>query len=445
MSQQNPFEGIFTPGGQRVNNPMDPRTVRNPYGELFRTPPLRSDGAPAAPAAPQAPSAGGSAIDRYYQMLMDQMPSQRQTGLSDIGSLLGSFASDQRTNRTMAGNAYQSFDQMMLDRELARNRMGLDAQTEFDRLRLAAGADKRESDSDAMRKLQLAGWLGSGGNASAPGGSHRAVSDAERQAAGSLSTQTMDQLNRPAQLPTRFDGNWDYVPMDPGRYAQPGIAERAGSWGGAVTGGLSALDMLLGGAQGGNGIGGLLSKIPGLSKLFGNGGAATSSNVAGTAANAGSRIGSVLGKVAPIAGAVTGGIGLMKDRGLGGNVMNGATTGASIGSIVPGLGTAIGAGIGGLVGALRGVNWGGGPSNTERAGRDVASQVRSALTSSATAQQQAEAAASGQGEQALLHIVMRDRLGEQAAGNVTRSLFEAEKQGPEAVAQVISQLQGMRA
>lgn len=274
----------------------------------------------------------GSSIEQYYDQLLKLMPTQRQQGFADLGSVLGSFGTDERNNRVIRGNFQGDFDRTMMEREAAKNRMGLDAQTEFDRMSLAAGADKRAGDSDALQKLQLGGWLSQGGNASAPGGAHRAISDPERQAGGQLMSRMTEQLNSPGYQPTKFEGQWDYQPMNPNEYAKPGIMERIGSYGGAISGGLSAIDSLMGPNS-------FLNKIPGLNKFMGGGaGAAT-----GT-----------MGKFLPGVGAGIGAYDLIKNnRGVLGNIGSGAATGASIGSIIPGLGTGIGAGIGAAFGGLR--------------------------------------------------------------------------------------------
>lgn len=288
------------------NNPLDPRQQSLPRTTGPYNP--SSTGNPdALPPGWQMPSwqvganvnvnaaPPGSAIEQYYQRMMQLMPTQRQSAMGDLGSILGGFAGDQRTNRVIQGNAQQSFDQMLMEREAARNRLGLDAQSEFDRMKLASAADKRDSTSDAMQKIQLGGWLQQGGNASAPGGAHRAVSDQERAAATGLIDQMHNQLNRPEYEPTKFEGKWDYQPMDPSKYAKPGLMEKIGSYGGLISGGLGAADALLGG------------------KMLG-----------------GAKIGGWLGDIGKYSG-----------------------LGAKIGSIVPGLGTGIGAGIGAAVGGIK--------------------------------------------------------------------------------------------
>lgn len=82
---------------------------------------------------------------------------------------------------------------------------------------------------------------------------------------------------------------------------------------------------------------------------------------AGAAGTAGTVAGlsSAIGKLVPLIGAAAGVFGLVKNKGLGSNLLSGVTAGASIGSIVPGIGTAIGAAVGGIVGGLRSLFSGG--------------------------------------------------------------------------------------
>lgn len=440
------FDGIFRPGG----GPVEPRNT-GVFGDIFRQPPISNrTGGPissgGAQASPSPASSGGSdAISRYYEMMMSQMPSRGQQSMADLSSILGGFSSGEKANRIVEGNFTGDFDRMMLDRERDQNLIGIQA-----------AENRRADESDAIRKLGITGYLSRGGSDfkmptfNLSGEQRTPVSfgigpkpASEAQVAGAKTLE--QQLLKRLEPNGSFQPQWNYQPHPLESYATPGLAENIGSYGGAIVGGLGALDQFLGN-------GGIVNRIAG---MLGGGGGSLPFDVAansaqgirsiagmglpGGAAGAGSRLASIMGKAAPIAGAITGGIGLLRDRGIGQNVMNGVTTGASIGSIVPGLGTAVGAGIGGLVGALRGVNWGGGPSEEEKAGRGLAGNVRNSLTSGATPEQRAEAAASGQGGQALMHIMLRDRFGEQAAGQLTKQLFEAEKQGPEAVAQVMNQ------
>src|SRR3990167_2389455 len=379
----------------------------------------------------------GSAIEQYYKRMVELMPSNRQSALGDAGSILGSFASDRRDNRVIGGNFQGEYDRSMLEREAARNRIGLDSQSEYDRLKLLSAADKRDSTSDAMQKIQLGGWLQQGGNASAPGGVHRAVSDQERAGATGLIDQMHAQLSRPEFEPTKFEGNYDFNPMDPSKYAKPGVLENIGSYGSMALGGLSALDRLTGGKSG-DYIGGVMGKIPGVGKVLGGAGgagSAASSISAGVGAlgkagqaggslygasapagmtsgltGAGSLSSNLLGKALPIAGIAAGSYGLIKNRGTGTNIMNGAQTGAGIGMMAGGpIGAGIGAGVGALAGWGRGAF---GVSEQEKQGRTAASESRQALTAGATPEQQQEAQAAGYAnpQDALAQIVLRDRL-----------------------------------
>ena len=185
------------------------------------------------------------------------------------------------------------------------------------------------------------------------------------------------------------------------------------------------------GGKSGDAISSLLGRIPGLNKVLGSGGAGTGSGTSaaaglgaagagstvtgllatrapslgvmqagagmpvtsGAGISAGGAMSNVLGKGVPIAGAITGGYGLLKNRGTRTNIINGAQTGSSIGTmILPGIGTGIGAGIGALAGWARG--WGA-PNQKELAARDVGGSVISNIASGATPAQRAEAAQAG--------------------------------------------------
>jgi hypothetical protein len=404
----------------------------------------------------------GSAIEEYYRRMTELMPTNRQSAYGDLSSVLGSFSSGEKANRVTEGNFRGDYDRLMQEREASQNRLGLDAQSEYDRLKLLAGADRRDSESDAMQKLQLAGYLQGGGNASAPGGAHRAVSAAERTGAGALSEQMLARINSPAFEPTKFNPTFSHVPMDPSQYAKPGMLEKLTSYGGAGVGMLGILDKFTGGRSG-DYIGKLMGKIPGVGGLFSGGGSTPGflANAVGKGggvgpmppgmANASGFMGNVMGKALPVAGIVAGGYGLTKDRGLGGNMLNGAQAGAGIGTLVGGpIGTAIGAGIGAGVGALRGI--GGGPSEAEKAGRAVHDQAKTAIASTATPQQQAEAQSAGwqNPQDALALIVVRDALVKSGqspdlANQVMAQLHSATKQGPEAVQAVLGQIQQLSA
>lgn len=520
-------------GTQGKRNPLDPRSTTNPYGGIFgtpsmsrpqvqpRIPPLdpnnplgignRGTTPPFAPSNPNdplglqnkirpnlggqnivgminrtertpwyggpntaigdmPPGASQSIIDQYYQKVMDQMPSRRQQGFADAGSVLGAIGSNEQTNRVLRGNFQQNYDQMMFDRENNKNLLGFNAQSDYDKLRLLAAADKRTSNNNAMQNIQLGGWLQQGGNADRPGGAHRAVSDQERAAATGLIDQSHAQLNAAPLEPTLFKPTWDYTPADPSTYTKPGTMENIGRYGDLAGGGISTImDIFNRGAGGGGGgnplstflsrdnpVGGLinkgLSRIPGIGQFFGSSPATTMipgtgiPTVTGAGSTGmfapGSRLAGLLGKAGPIAGAAAGTYGLLKDRGLKNNIMNGVMAGAGYGSFLPGIGTLAGMGIGAGIGALRGI---GGPSQEELQGREAAGEGRGFLNSSATPAQQAEARQAGwaKPEQALTHIVLRDQFGEEAAGRFGQQLWQAEKKGPQAVQQLLTEIQRM--
>lgn len=436
----------------------------------------------------QPTGATNGTIDQLLSMLQPQ-----QNPLADLSSILGGFSSGEKANRVVEGNFQGDFDRMMLDRERSMNTLGLQAQ-----------ADRNVNEADALRKLQQTSYIAGGGSQFGPqnivlGGQVKTlpqfagmmppkITDAEKQGAQALQGQMLSRLSPGGS----FQPQWNYQPKPVDEYAKPGLMEQIGSYGGAITGGIGAIDRLLGG--GGQGpisgladkglgklggwlglggaaapaIGGLLqggaiplvSKVghlavpgaltsPGIAGGFSSG-AGAAGNAAATgatgAAGAGSTLGGLLSKAVPIAGAVTGGLGLMKDRGVASNLMNGVTTGMSIGSIVPGIGTAVGAGIGALVGGLRSI--GGGPSEEELAGRKIASSVRQSLVSTATPANIQEAQNSGWRNpmDALPLVVLRDRLSQRGITDPNLSmqlmdqLWKAEKAGPQAAAQVGQQI-----
>ena len=448
-----PYDNIFAPGGRQGRNPFSVQFGGD--SRQFNSLPIiqNTQNSVVTNNNPKP----GSIMEQYYQRMLDLAPTARQSALGDAGSILGSLGSDARDNRVIRGNAQQGYDATRADLESNRNRVGLDAHLGYDNARLLSNADRRDSESDAMQKIQLAAHLQRGDRSiNRTTGARTYTPDASEQAAATtLSGQMMDRLNTPQVQPTKFVPDNSFTPTDPSTYANPGMTEKIGSYGGAALGGLSILDKLTGGKSS-SAITGLLSKVPGLGRLAGGGSqlsglyGASAPNIAsqgvssGGAAAGSGLMGTLGGKVLPAAGIALGTYGLMKNRGLGGNMMNGASAGAGIGTMVmPGLGTAIGAGIGAGAGALRGAF---GVSEQEKQGRAASNEIRSALTASATPQQIAEAQASGAGGNALLHILLRDATGNDAtASQFVSQLEAAAKQGPEAVAQVFAQLQSRRA
>ncbi len=353
-------------------------------------------------------------------------------GLADLSSVLGGFSQGEKADRGMRGDWTQNYDQLMLQAQHARER----------------------AETDALAKLANTNYIKSGGAPYKPasltlggqpqslpafGFGPRALSAAQHVGADRLERQMLDRLQP--------DGS--YTPTNVDEYAKPGTMERIGSYGGAAIGGLGAINDLTGGKA-----------MDWIGGLFGKGGSGAAGSAAGAAGSAGSAAGGaagaaggggiagLMGQAMPYVGIGTGALGLMKDRGWAGNMASGASTGAGIGTLVaPGVGTAIGAGIGALGGLLRGI--GGGPSEAEKQGRDMAGQLRNSLGSMATMGQKAEA---GGDEGALLHIIVRDRalskgLGlqaaEQQATQAVRSLWESEKGGAGAVQQAGNNLVGM--
>jgi hypothetical protein len=382
---------------------------------------------------------GFTTQDFLNQLMGD---SEREaTGLADMSSVLGSFSSGKKADRIVEGQFTGQFDRQAADNWQA-----------YQDMLLKNNADRRLEESDALKKLTQSSYLANGGASQTPNivssmgrqmalptynFAPKAASPEEMQGASALRQTALDRLQSGPRA----------IPMPPSQhplegYAKPGTAEKIGSYGAVLTGMLGGLESATGGS--------LLGKIPGLSSIMGSGSAGAGSSaagatgaVAGTAANAMGRY------VVPGIGAVTGGIGLLKDRGTVGNLMNGVSAGSSIGTMIaPGIGTAAGAGIGALVGMLRGI--GGGPSKNELAARETAKQLLGSLTSGASNQQRAEAQGAGWSnpDEALANIVLRDKVlakGGSAADaeNLMNSIFTARKKDPAAVQQAGLQINNL--
>lgn len=391
-----------------------------------------------------------SSIDQLMAMISKQQPTMGDK-IADVGSTIGAFSQGQKANRLAEGDMRQGFDKMMLDREQNMNRLGIDAQDA-----------RNTNEADAMQKLQQTSYLMGGGHPFTPptislGGIQRQVpnvgfgptapSDAEKAGAEALQGQLMGRLSPGGS----FTPSQTYQPTPVEEYAKPGGLEKATSYLGAGTGIAGMIGNLFGGpaGEGGGTAGGVMnlaSKIPGLGNKLSSflGGSGTASG----AATGASAAGNLMSKAVPIAGAITGGMGLIHNQGIGKNMMNGVTAGASIGSMVPGLGTAVGAGIGAGVGALRSLGSIGQPSQQELEGRNTAGQVRQSISSGASPQQVAEAQKSGwkKPEDALTLIVLRDKLASQGgnpdqANQLATQLWQAEKGGPHAVEQAVLNIQ----
>lgn len=290
--------------GQRQPKPWEtPMPSTGPYIPYPGT--IAGTGGPVGVAkqapGPAGPGQPGSSIEQYYQRMMELMPTRGQQTLGDVGSVLGSLASDQRTNRVVSGNFQQDYDRMLMDQEQARNNMGLQSQSDYDRLMLASLADKRDSESDALKKLRMGSYLQQGGSDYQPmtgtpalnykninipsmpiaqisGIAPRAASAEERQAGGQMVTDMMSRLQQPAYQPTKFNPNYDYKPADPSKYSKPGIMEKIGSYGGTAAGLLGSIGSMAGKGAAigsifpgiGTGIGaGLGAAAGGIGKLLG--------------------------------------------------------------------------------------------------------------------------------------------------------------------------------
>lgn len=198
-------------------------------------------------------------------------------------------------------------------------------------------------------------------------------------------------------------------------------------------------------------------------------GQSTVNGAADAASGAGGAMGTIMGKVVPLAGAALGGYGLIQGGSTPSNLLNGAESGASIGSMfAPGIGTLIGGGIGALVGGIRSLFHG--PSQQELQGRSANDQAVGSIIQSATPQQIQEAmqgvksGAWNNVNDPLSLIVMRDALqqqyasqnggqrtpqtdamAEQQAEALKSGLWNAETGGTQSVAQAYSPIQSMMA
>jgi hypothetical protein len=206
---------------------------------------------------------------------------QRGQGLADAASLLGAFSSGEKANRGLEGQFTQNHDRLMMDAQRERN----------------------TNESDAMKKLGQTSYLIGGGSQFKPptlsiggktynspnlGFGPVAPSAAEKAGAGALQNQ----------LQARLSPGGSYTPAPVGDYARPGTAEKIGSYGGLITGGLGALQSL--------------------GVLGGGGSAAAGGATAGAGAAAGGGIGGTLASLATnpwtigAAGAIGGGLLLKK-------------------------------------------------------------------------------------------------------------------------------------
>lgn len=341
--------------------------------------------------------------------------SQKGSNLADISSLLGKFGQGQANQRVNTGNLTQNYDKLALEAQTGRN----------------------QNESDALKKLAQTAYIGNGGSTfklptslnlggksyDIPqlGGGPQAPTAPEKAGAASLQGQLQARLSP--------GGSVSPTPLD--SYAKPGAAENIGNYGALAAGGLGALSNmgLVGGdqPQAPNGAAQGLGQAAGIAGAAGSlgknlSGLSSSSN--GIMSGLGTA-GSTIGKLLPFAGMGTGIAGLIANKGLGSNIMSGASTGASLGSIVPGLGTLVGGGIGAIVGGLRGLIHGG-PNQTEVAGRAPEAQFEQSFGGF-----QPMMNAVGTGYSKTGHSA-------QEAQTDVKNMMDAEKLGPGAVAQMMA-------
>lgn len=461
MADNVPTLGEFNPDLWKRMNVFDPRTQQVPVSGAM-------------------PVGSGQTIDRMFTGAAPE-----QSGWADLASILGSFSSGEKADRMVKGSAAGDYDRMRTGLEASRNLAGLNANTAYDNAMLSAANARNANESDAWRKLGQTSYALGGGSqfkmptlsfngqtASLPdfGLAPPKISEAQMAGAKTLQDTIMSRFGEEGSyVPTRYTPDTSYEPRSFEDYgATPGTLEKLGSYGGAIVGGIGAIDKLTGNGDGSGGgalgkVGGLVGGLKKLGGLFGGGGGGATSQMtaaelagapglgatgegivagSGLPGAAGSTMSNLMGKALPIAGAAYGGYRLAKGGSTGHNVASGAGTGASIGTLIaPGIGTGIGAGIGALVGGLRNGFRG---SKTENEGRQVGAQAVQSITGSASQQQQAEAAGAGwdKPQDALAMIVMRDNLIKAGkpgnlAGNYLSMIKEAEKKGPEAVQQAL--------
>jgi uncharacterized protein (DUF433 family) len=207
----------------------------------------------------------------------------------------------------------------------------------------------------------------------------------------------------------------------------------------------------LGGNGGGIGgwLGGLFGGgggIQGGSTLAQNLGSGSALPGMGGAATAGS---SLLGNLMQFGGGgLMAGMGLyqMFQGGTKNKLLGGAQTGAGIGTmIMPGVGTLIGGGIGLLAGGIASLF--GGPDQQEKDGRSAARTAENTIIAQLSDTQQAEAGGE-RWKQVVIGVrdAYADTNREKEAGEaIVKRLWEAEKDGPEAVARVWAEISGVMA
>lgn len=161
-----------------------------------------------AAGATGAALSGGNIVSK----MMSKVPGAQDA--ADIGSLLESYGNSQATNRQTEGNFTQNYDQ----------------------LKLAADANRRANEEDAMQKLMHTSYiLGNNSDYKPPTvhdsqGDHtltdfgfgpKASTEAEKAGAKTLQDQLLERL--------KPGGSYEPKPLED--YSQPGVGEKVGQWG----------------------------------------------------------------------------------------------------------------------------------------------------------------------------------------------------------------------
>lgn len=230
--------------------------MANPWDVSFGAPTKpKGQTQPMFPGTPEPEVDEGDALLQQIleRMKADDLSPDVAQGATDIGSLLSGFGTGQQQNRIAGGNLTQDYDTLMLNAQQGRN----------------------ANESDAMRKLAQTSYIKSGGAQSGPRSISLGGQTRELPSFGSAARPASAEMKQGAEtlqsmLLDRLKSGGSYQPTEP-TYTKPGMAENIGSYGGAVAGGLGAMDSILHGDTGKQGnilkdIGGWAMK--GLRKIF---------------------------------------------------------------------------------------------------------------------------------------------------------------------------------
>jgi hypothetical protein len=151
-------------------------------------------------------------------------------GLSDLGKTIGSATSAAASNRGLAGEFQQKYDQLMLD----------------------AQANQRTNESDAMRKLAQTDYINQGGshyNPASPfsiGGKSYDNTDLGFGPTPIGPGQSEGAQTLQSQLLKRLQPGGSYTPTNPSTFTKPGTGETIGNWVGPAISGLGAASKIFG-------------------------------------------------------------------------------------------------------------------------------------------------------------------------------------------------------